>query len=55
MKRSWLNEDQIIAILKEQEAGVATAEVSGCRKLRRRQRDECLDETLSPRWPIPGS
>ena len=29
MKRSRFNEEQIIAILKEQEAGMATAEVSG--------------------------
>lgn len=30
MKRSWFNEEKIIAVLKEQEAGMPTAEV--CRR-----------------------
>ncbi|MDB5558142.1 MAG: hypothetical protein JWQ36_1076 [Enterovirga sp.] len=37
MKRSRSTKEQIVAILREQEAGVATAEV--CRKHRHQQRD----------------
>lgn len=65
MKRSRFREEQIIAILREQEAGVATAEVCrkhatherqfnrrhGCRELRRRLID--ANRALKPVLPEP--